>query len=172
MKLTQIAYSGLFWTQCRVTRDLFTDLTSGKATVRTFLPRVLTAASRIQNCTFRNIITHQTPKSNLPIVIVIVIVVTIIIIITIIIITIGSIEYRDVMGRFVMGEDSHESWQPPPPYIKPYWHGNNFMHNVHKHFVPSFARCRLTSNIHIIVDSCIISFGLYHAVEDIMIFCY
>ena len=35
--MTQIAYSGLFWTQFRVSRDLFTDLTTGKATVRTFL---------------------------------------------------------------------------------------------------------------------------------------
>ena len=37
--MTQIAYSGSFWTQFRVSRDLFTDLTAGEATVRTFLPR-------------------------------------------------------------------------------------------------------------------------------------
>ena len=61
--MTQIAYSGLFWTQFR---DLFTDLTEGKATVRTFLPRLLTVASRIQNCTYRKIITYQTAQSNLP----------------------------------------------------------------------------------------------------------
>ena len=65
--MTQIAYSGLFWTQFRVSRDIFTDLTAGKATVRTFLPRLLTAASRIQNCTYRKIITYQNPQSNLPI---------------------------------------------------------------------------------------------------------
>ena len=64
--MTQIAYSGLFWTQFRVSRDLFTDLTAGKATVRTFLQRLLTAASRIQNCAYRKIITFQTPQSNLP----------------------------------------------------------------------------------------------------------
>ena len=64
--MTQIAYPGLFWTQFHVLRDLFTDLTTGKATVRTFLPRLLTAASRIQNCTYRKIITYQTPQSNLP----------------------------------------------------------------------------------------------------------
>ena len=50
----------------RVSRDLFTDLTAGKATVRTFLPRLLTAASRIEYCTYRKIITYQTPQSNLP----------------------------------------------------------------------------------------------------------
>ena len=66
--MTQIAYSGLFWTQFRVLRDLLTDLTAGKPTVRTFLPRLLTAASRIQNCTYRKIITYQTPQWNLPIV--------------------------------------------------------------------------------------------------------
>ena len=64
--MTQIAYSGLSWTQFRVSRDLFTDLTAEKATVRTFLPRLLTAASRIQNCTYRKIITYQTHQSNLP----------------------------------------------------------------------------------------------------------
>ena len=64
--MTPNAYSGLFWTQFRVSLDLFTDLTAGKATVRTFLPRLLTAASRIQNCTYRKIITYQTPQSNLP----------------------------------------------------------------------------------------------------------
>ena len=62
--MTQIAYSGLFWTQFRVSHDLLTDLTAGKATVRTFLPRFLTAASRIQNCTYRKIIRYQTPQSN------------------------------------------------------------------------------------------------------------
>ena len=55
-----------FWTQFRVSRDSFTDLTAGKATVRTFLPRLLTAASRIQNCSYWKIITYQTPQSNLP----------------------------------------------------------------------------------------------------------
>ena len=64
--MTQIAYSGLFWTQFRVSRDSFTDLTAGKATVRTFLPRLLTAASRIKNCSYRKIITYQTTQSNLP----------------------------------------------------------------------------------------------------------
>ena len=67
MKMAQIAYSGFFWTQFRVSRDLFTNLTAGKATVRTFLPHLLTATNRIQNCTHRKIITYQTPKSNLPI---------------------------------------------------------------------------------------------------------
>ena len=66
VKMTQMAYSGLFWAQFRVSRDLLTDLTAGKATVLTFLPRLLTAASRIQNCTYRKIITYQTPQSNLP----------------------------------------------------------------------------------------------------------
>ena len=51
--MTQIAYSGLFKTQFRVLRDLFTDRTAGKATVRTFLPCLLTAASLIQNCTYK-----------------------------------------------------------------------------------------------------------------------
>ena len=37
--MTQIAYSGSFWTQFRVLRDFFADLTAGEATVRTFLPR-------------------------------------------------------------------------------------------------------------------------------------
>ena len=37
--MTQIAYTGSFWTQFRVSRDLFTDLTAGDATIRTFLPR-------------------------------------------------------------------------------------------------------------------------------------
>ena len=64
--MTQIAYAGLFWTQFRVSRDYFTDLTTRKATVRTVLPRLLTAASRIQNCRHRKIITYQTPQSNLP----------------------------------------------------------------------------------------------------------
>ena len=66
VKMTQIAHSGLFWTQFRMSRDVFTDLTARKATVRTFLPRLLTAASRIQNCTHRKIITYQTAQSNLP----------------------------------------------------------------------------------------------------------
>ena len=64
--MTKIVYFGLFWTQIRVSRDLFTDLTAGKAMVRTFLLRLLTAASRSQNCTYRNIITYQTPQSNFP----------------------------------------------------------------------------------------------------------
>ena len=63
--MTQIAYSGLFWTQFRVSRDLFTDLTAGKATVPTVLPRLPTATSRIPSCTYRRIITYQTPQSNL-----------------------------------------------------------------------------------------------------------
>ena len=50
---------------CHLT--FFTDLTTGNTTVRTFVPRLLTAASRIQNCTYRKIITYQTPQSNLPI---------------------------------------------------------------------------------------------------------
>ena len=50
----------------RVPHDSFSDLTAGKATVRTFLPRLLTAASRILNCTYRKIITNQTSQSNLP----------------------------------------------------------------------------------------------------------
>ena len=65
--LTQIAYSGSFWTQCRVWRDLFTYLTAGEATVQTFLPRQLTVDSRIQNCTYRKIITYQTPRWTWPI---------------------------------------------------------------------------------------------------------
>ena len=65
--MTQIASSGLFWTQFRVSRDLFTDRTAGKAMVRTFLPRLLTAASRIQTNTYRKIITFQIPQSKLPI---------------------------------------------------------------------------------------------------------
>ena len=59
--MTQIAYSGSFWTQFNVSRDLFTDRTAGEATVRTSLPRELTAASRIQKCTHRKMITHQNP---------------------------------------------------------------------------------------------------------------
>ena len=35
--MTQIAYSGSFWTQFRVSLDLFTDLTAVEATVRIFL---------------------------------------------------------------------------------------------------------------------------------------
>ena len=62
-----MTYSGLFGTQFRVSRDLFTDITAGEATVRTFLPRLLTAASRNQHCTYGKIITYQTPHSNLPI---------------------------------------------------------------------------------------------------------
>ena len=64
--MTHIAYSGLFWMQFRVSRNLLTDLTAGKATVRTFLPCLLTAASRMQNCTYRKIFTYQTPQLNLP----------------------------------------------------------------------------------------------------------
>ena len=37
--MTQMAYSGSFWTQFRVSRDLFTDLNAGKASVQTFLPQ-------------------------------------------------------------------------------------------------------------------------------------
>ena len=66
VKMTQMAYSGLFWAQFRVSSDLFTDLTARKAAVRPILPRLLTAASRIQNCTYRKIITHQTSQSSLP----------------------------------------------------------------------------------------------------------
>ena len=50
-----------------MSRDLLTDLTAGDATVRTFLPRKLTDASRIQNCSYRKIITYKAPKWNLPI---------------------------------------------------------------------------------------------------------
>ena len=49
-----------------VSRDSFTDLTAGKATVRTVLPRLHTVASRIKNCSYRKIITYQTPQWNLP----------------------------------------------------------------------------------------------------------
>ena len=65
-KRTQIAYFGSFWTQFRVSRDLFTDLTAGVSMVRTFLPRYLTVPSRIQNCSYWKIISHRTPQSNLP----------------------------------------------------------------------------------------------------------
>ena len=34
--MTQIAYCGSFWTQFLVSRDLLTNLTTGKATVRTY----------------------------------------------------------------------------------------------------------------------------------------
>ena len=61
VKMTQIAYSDSFWMQFRVSCDLFTDLTAGETTVRTFLPRWLTAASRIQNCTY------QTPSRACPV---------------------------------------------------------------------------------------------------------
>ena len=64
--MIQISYFVLFWTQFRVSRDLFTDLTAGRAMVRTFLPRLLTEASRIQNGTHRKIITSQSPQSNFP----------------------------------------------------------------------------------------------------------
>ena len=37
--MAHIAYFGSFWAQIRLSRDLFTDLTAGEATVRTFLPR-------------------------------------------------------------------------------------------------------------------------------------
>ena len=49
---------------CHVT--FFIDLTAGKATVRNFLPQLLTAANQIQKCAYRKIITYQTPQSNLP----------------------------------------------------------------------------------------------------------
>ena len=65
--MTQFAHAGLFWMQFHVSRDLFADLTAGKATVRTFLPRLFTAASQIQNCAHRKMIMYQTPLSNLPI---------------------------------------------------------------------------------------------------------
>ena len=60
VKTTQIAYSASLWTQFSVSRDLFTDLTARDGTVRTFLLPYLTAASRIQNCTY------QKSQSNLP----------------------------------------------------------------------------------------------------------
>ena len=66
-KRTQIGYFGSFWTQFRVSRDLFTDLTAGVSTVRTFLPRYLTVPSRIQNCSYRKIVTHRTPRRTCPI---------------------------------------------------------------------------------------------------------
>ena len=65
--MTQIAYSGLFWTRFRVSRDLFTDLTAGKATVRTFLP-ILQQPVEFEIVRTDKIITYQTPQSNLPIV--------------------------------------------------------------------------------------------------------
>ena len=37
--MAQITDSGSYWTQFRVSRDLFTDLTAGEARVRTFLPQ-------------------------------------------------------------------------------------------------------------------------------------
>ena len=37
--MAQIAYSGYFGTQFRVSHDLFTDLTAGEAMVQTFLPQ-------------------------------------------------------------------------------------------------------------------------------------
>ena len=40
VKMISIAYSGLFWTQFRVSLDLFTGLTAGKVTVRTFFTAV------------------------------------------------------------------------------------------------------------------------------------
>ena len=49
VKTTQIAYCGSFRMQFCVSRYLFTDLTAGEATVRTFLLRYTTAASRIKN---------------------------------------------------------------------------------------------------------------------------
>ena len=55
-----------FWTQFRVSRDLFTDLITGEATVRIFLAQQLIAASRIHNCTYRYIITYRPDLSNLP----------------------------------------------------------------------------------------------------------
>ena len=64
--MKQVAHSGLFWTQFRVSRDSFIDLTTGKATVRTIIPRLFTAANRIRNCSYRKLITYQTPQSNLP----------------------------------------------------------------------------------------------------------
>ena len=39
----------------------------GRPRFELFLPRLLTAAGRIQNCTYRKIITYQTPQSKLPI---------------------------------------------------------------------------------------------------------
>ena len=38
-KRTQIAYLGSFWTQFRVSRDLFTDLTAGESMVGAFFYR-------------------------------------------------------------------------------------------------------------------------------------
>ena len=54
-----VAYLLYQTTQFRVSRDLLTDLTAGEATVRNFFPRQFTAASRIQNCMYRKIITYQ-----------------------------------------------------------------------------------------------------------------
>ena len=51
-----------------MSRDLFTDLPAGEATVRVFLPRILTAASRIENCTYRKIITYQPLSRTCPLV--------------------------------------------------------------------------------------------------------
>ena len=66
VKMTQIAYSGSFWTQFRVSRDLFTDLTAGKATVRNFLQRNLQQPVELKKWTCRKIITYQTPNRICP----------------------------------------------------------------------------------------------------------
>ena len=52
-----------FW----VSRDLFTDLIAGEAAVRTLLLRERTAVRRIQNRTFRKIITNNTHGANTPV---------------------------------------------------------------------------------------------------------
>ena len=61
-KRTQFAYPGSFWPQFRVSLDLFTDHTAEETTVRTFLPRLLTVASRIQNCTYDCTKTNYVPN--------------------------------------------------------------------------------------------------------------
>ena len=66
VKTTQIVYCGSFRYNFFVSRDLFTDLTVGEARILTFIPRLSTASSRVQICTYRKIITYQDPQSNLP----------------------------------------------------------------------------------------------------------
>ena len=58
--MTQIAYSGSFWAQFRVSRDLFTDLAAVEATVSDFL----TAATYSSESNSK---LYQTPQWNLPI---------------------------------------------------------------------------------------------------------
>ena len=68
--MTQIAYSGLFCTQFRVSRDLFTDLHAGKATVELSYRVYLQQPVESKIVRTEKIITYQTPQSNLPFVII------------------------------------------------------------------------------------------------------